>query len=184
MNSEKIRTFICIVPPKEIVKEITRVQELIKNKQFIGKITEPENLHLTLKFLGEISKETLNKIKSILSNVYFNKFEATLSKTGIFSYKKNPRIAWIKISGQGIFDLQAKIDEALSPLFKPEERFMSHLTIARIKYVKNKQDFIKTINSLPLKKLSFQINEFKLIKSELAPLGPKYTTLKTYKSVQ
>jgi len=45
------------------------------------------------------------------------------------------RIAWIKVEGVGIWELQKRIDEALEDLFKKEERFMSHLTIARIKYV-------------------------------------------------
>ena len=177
---EKIRAFICIDFPQEIIKEITRIQSVLKNKLFTGKLTEPENLHLTLKFLGELSPQQLSNVKSALKKIIFPEFEASLAETGTFSFRKSPRIAWIKVGGKQIFQLQKEIDQSLEKLFPKEQRFMSHLTIARIKYVKDKQDFIDYIENLPLKKLKFTVREFKLKSSELLPLGPKYTTIKTY----
>jgi len=176
----KTRTFIAIDLPDEIIKQIEKLQSLISKKKFTGKLTEPENLHLTLKFLGEISQQKLNQIKSPLEKIIFPEFQAKLSTTGTFNFKNQPRIAWIKVSGRQVFDLQKEIDQALQPLFKPEHQFMSHLTIARIKYTKTPQDLIQTIKTLPLKKLSFPITEFKLKSSELKPMGPVYKTLKTY----
>jgi len=57
MENKLIRAFIAIDFPDEVVKEIARVQEVLGKRQFTGKMTEPENLHLTLKFLGEIDWE-------------------------------------------------------------------------------------------------------------------------------
>lgn len=179
----KIRTFISIELPDEIIEEAMRLQSLLKNKKFTGKLTEPENLHLTLKFLGELSQEQLSKVKSKLKKIVFPEFQATLTETGTFNFKSQPRIAWLKVSGKQIFQLQKEIDEALSHLFPKEQRFMSHLTIARVKYVKDKQGFIESVQKLPLKKLKFQIKEFELKSSELKPMGPIYKTLAVYKLI-
>ena len=178
------RTFICIDFPDEIIKETARLQSLIKKQKFVGKLTELENLHLTLKFLGEISEEKLERVKYSLQEIKFPIFQAHLEKTGTFSYKKQPRIVWLKIAGRQIYELQKKIDETLSKEFPKEERFMSHLTIARIKYVKTPENFINHVEKLSVKKLSFQVEEFKLCSSELTRQGPVYTTLETYKLME
>jgi len=182
MNSEQtplVRTFICIDFPSEVIKEIARIQTLIDKQNFTGKLIELENLHLTLKFLREISLETLNKVKHALSNIEFPILDLKLNQVGTFNFKGKPRIAWIKVTGN-IFELQKQIDETLSKLFPPEERFMSHLTLARIKYVKNKEGFIDYISKIKPKQIKFQINKFKLKSSELKPAGPIYTTLEEY----
>ncbi len=178
---ENIRAFICITFQNEIIKEITRIQSLVSKTKFTGSLTAPENLHLTLKFLGEIPPEKLEEVKALLSNIKFNPFETSLQHTGTFSHHKKPRITWMKISSKPLFDLQKQIDETLSPLFQKEERFMSHLTLARIKYVKSPPNFIKYINQIKPKKLKFQVSSFKLISSDLKPLGPNYSLIEEYK---
>jgi RNA 2',3'-cyclic 3'-phosphodiesterase len=180
---EKLRAFIAIEFPDEVVKEIARLQGLLGNKKFTGKLTELGNLHLTLKFLGEISGEKLEEVKKALSEIKFGKFEAGLSWAGTFSFRKNPRIVWVKLGGKGVFDLQASIDAALEKIgFAREERFMSHLTLARIKYVKDKQDFVDYVDGLNVKKIKFEVSDFKLKKSDLKISGPVYTTIGEYKS--
>jgi RNA 2',3'-cyclic 3'-phosphodiesterase len=181
-KKQKLRAFISIDFPNEIIKEIARIQSLIKNKPFTGKITELENLHLTLKFLGEINKSSLDKVKALLSKIVFPKFEASLKEAGTFSHHGIPKIVWIKVSGK-IFDLQQEIDESLEKIFPKELRFMSHLTIARIKYVKDKKDFQNHVKNLSVKPIKFPITNFKLKSSELTPFGPKYKTIRTYRLI-
>ena len=174
------RAFIAIDPPPEVVKEIARLHPLVQNKKFTGKLTELENLHLTLKFLGEISEETLKKTEELLTQIKFNAFETKLQNAGTFVSHKKPKIVWIKIAGKEIFQLQKQIDISLSTLFPPENRFMSHMTIARVRYVEDKQDFITYINNLTLKPIRFRVTSFKLKSSIPQPLGPHYTVLKEY----
>ncbi|MBI2451631.1 RNA 2',3'-cyclic phosphodiesterase [Candidatus Pacearchaeota archaeon] len=183
MNNEKTRTFISIEFPDEVIKEVARIQNLIKNKKFTGKITELENLHLTLKFLGEINNENLNRVKKLLSEIKLKEFEAKLTELGTFSYRGAPKIVWIKVGGEGIFNLQKQIDVVLTSLLKPEERFMSHLTIARIKYVKDIKDFYNYIENISVKPIKFSVKSFKLKYSELKPLGPVYKTIKEFKAI-
>jgi len=174
--TEKVRAFICINFPDEIIKEITRVQSLIN--LFTGKLTEPENLHLTLKFLGDLDAKKLTIIQERLQGIKFPKLNTKLKKTGTFSFKKEPKIIWIKITG--LNNLQKEIDKSLRDLFPEEKKFMGHTTIARVKFVKDKIYFKKHIENLPLKKINFEISKFYLKKSELTPQGPIYTEISSF----
>src|SRR3989344_1021269 len=94
------RVFICLPVSYEVVKEIAGIQEKLGKKlQFIGKATELENLHLTLKFLGEISADTLEKVKERLNGINFTEIKLKLGHVGAFSYKNQPSIEWIKVLG-------------------------------------------------------------------------------------
>ena len=179
-SSTKVRAFVSIEFPDEVVKEVARVEEILGKKQFTGKLTELENLHLTLKFFGEIEESKLNEIRKRLRKIEFGKFEANLQRIGTLGKRGNVRIVWIKVAGKEIFDLQKKIDASLNGLFKVEESFTSHLTVARIKYVKDPKDFINYVNSIGLKKVKFSIKSFKLKSSELKPLGPIYGDIELF----
>jgi 2'-5' RNA ligase len=175
-----MRTFISIDLPREAIAEIERIQMIIKKKNiFTGKFTEPENLHITLKFLGEISDETLEKVKKALKEIKFPEFEAKLGDAGIFS-ESFIRIIWVKLNGKGNFDLQKQIDEKLKDIFPVESRFMSHITIARVKKVPDKPGFLKYLESIKPKEIKFLVNEFSLKKSELKSEGPVYSDIEVY----
>ncbi len=174
------RAFICLEMPEEVVKEIARVQELILKRKFVGKMTELENLHLTLKFLGEIDEEKIGRVKEILSKVDFSEFESKLGEIGIFSYNRNPKIVWVKINGKVIWEIQKKIDEYLSDLFDKEERFMNHMTIARVKYVNDKDNFSSYVKNINVKSLSWNVTNFKLKKSILSERGPIYEDIESF----
>lgn len=177
---KKQRCFISLDLPENVIDEIKRIQKLIKEKKlFDGKITESENLHLTLKFLGEIDEDVLEKVNERLNELIFKGFEARLGKIGVFS-KKRIRIIWIELLGQGVFELQKKIDEALEGLFEKEYRFMSHITIARVKRVYDEKGFLEYLNGLKGKKIQFKVNEFYLKKSELFENGPVYEEILEY----
>ena len=81
-----MRCFIGIDLPSSAIKEIERLQNIIK-PHFTGKITESKNLHLTLKFLGEINNDTLKKIKKKLFLIKSQPLELYLDKLGVFSKK-------------------------------------------------------------------------------------------------
>src|SRR3989338_3145812 len=170
------RAFIAIEMPSEIVREVTRVQEVLGKKRFQGKMTEPENLHLTLKFLGEIDEKKAEEVREEMRKIKSREFEARLGETGIFSLRGMPRIVWAKIGGKGIFELQKQIDNAMEKIgFVKEERFMSHMTIARIKYVRDKKDFAEYARKISFREIKWKVREFSLKKSELLHKGPVYT---------
>lgn len=175
------RCFICLELSRDCIEYIEEIQGIIKKKNlFYGKLTEPENLHLTLKFLGEISDEQIKEIQKRLSKIKFSPFEANLGEIGSFSARAL-RILWIKLQGKGVFDLQIEVDKALEGLFPKEARFMSHLTIARIKKVNDMNIFKEYIQGMKIKKIKFKVNDFIFKKSELRPDGPIYTDIERYK---
>jgi len=183
---KKIRTFIALDLPREVINEIKRVQEFIKKKKlFDGKLVEPENLHLTLKFLGEIDEDKINEVKNRLKGIKFEGFEVGFGDIGVFSskYKKYIRVIWVKLNGKAVWDLQKKIDEVLEGLFEREHRFMGHITIARVKRVYDRQGFLEYIQNLSLRKIKFKVDNFFLKKSELKPEGPFYKDLAKYKLI-
>lgn len=179
-KQEVVRCFIALDFPREIVSEIERVQkELDKKKMFIGKLAEPENLHLTLKFLGEIEPEKIEKIKLKLGEIKLEKFMGYLGELGVFS-SNFIKIVWARILGKKVEELQKQIDEKLEGLFEKEERFMSHLTIARVKKVKDKKVFLQELEKINVKNLGFSVEKFYLFKSELKETGSVYTVLEEF----
>ena len=185
MEQKSKRCFIALDLPRNVIKDIKKIQELIKKKKlFDGKLVEPENLHLTLKFLGEIDDKKIDEIKERLKEIRFNEFEVHLGKIGVFPSKYNSyiRVIWIELLGKNIWDLQKQIDESLSDLFDKERRFMSHITIARIKRVYDRNGFLEYLKKINIPKLKFNIDKFFLKKSELFETGPVYKDIMTYGS--
>lgn len=179
-KNNKMRAFIALDLPREAINHIKDIQKLIEKQNiFTGKFTEHENLHLTLKFLGEIEENKVKEIKKKLQEVKFPAFEAELGEAGVFS-KKFIKIIWIKLEGK-VFGLQKEIDEALKELFQPEQRFMSHITIARVKNVPDRKKFLDYIKNIKAKKIKFKVEKFFLKKSELKPEGPVYEDIGEYK---
>jgi 2'-5' RNA ligase len=172
---QNIRTFIAIELPEEIKKEIQKISKNFEG-EFIGKFTDPEKLHLTLKFLGEISEEQVEEVKKRFENFKFKKFEAVLDSVGVFS-PKFVKILWAHISGEEMIELQKEIDDKLKDLFPMEERFMSHVTIARVKQLKDKIGFLKKLKKIKFEKKRFPVDRFFIKKSTLSEKGPVYEDL-------
>lgn len=172
------RCFIALEFPREIINEIRLIQKRIGNKfVFTGKFTEPENLHLTLKFLGEINEGKILEVKKRLKKVHVSEFVCSLGRVGVFS-KARPKIVWVGLKGAD--KLQKEIDSELDSLFRKENRFMSHVTIARVRYVREKKEFVEYLNCLKGKE-EFKVNKFYLKESELKPYWPEYRDIESYK---
>ena len=180
--SKKVRCFVAIDLSKEAVDEIIKIQELlVAENLFSGKITKPENLHLTLKFLGEIDNEQLELVKQKLKEIKFNPFTCSLGQAGVFD-PKHIKIIWLTLIGDGVNFLQQKVDEALKDIFIPEKRFMSHITIARVKSVENNNRLINFLNEIDYNRIQFLVDRFILKESKLKPEGPVYNDIEQFRS--
>lgn len=170
-----MRIFISIDIPESIKNKIKEIQEQLPD--FSGKKTEPGNLHLTLKFFGEVDEEKLERIKRRLSEVRFEKFETEIDSIGIFS-EKFIKIIWLHLINCD--KLQKDIDEKLKDLSEPEKRFMGHLTIARVKSIKDRKLFLEQLKEIKIPKVKFLVDNFRLKESVLTEKGPVYETLEEY----
>ena len=180
-DKQLTRAFICVDFPEEVIVEVARIEELLNKKKFIGKVTELENLHLTLKFLGEMEENKLSLLKERLSNIKNQKFNLTLLPMGIFPDVNNPRIMWVGIKKEEkLFELQRKIDESTIDLSNESMSFAAHLTLGRIKLIKNKKEFLKQFEEIKIEDLNFKIKKFALFKSKTMREGPRYEILEEY----
>ncbi len=167
-----MRTFIAIEIPKHVKEQIVKIQNSLP--EFTGKKTERENLHLTLKFLGEIDEKKLDEVKRRLKKINLKSFETEIKGIGMFS----ERIIWLHMTS--CEELQREVDEKLSDTFEKEKRFMSHLTIARIKSVRNKKEFLEEIKKIKIPEMKFPVKNFNLKKSKLSRNGPVYEDIEVY----
>lgn len=175
------RTFISIDLPKEIKDYLFELQKQLA-KQISAKIkwTAKKNLHLTLKFLDEITEQQLEQVKNSLKEIKFNTFKTSLNQIGFFPNIKKPNILWLNLHPpKEIIQLQQQIDQETLNISTKQQDFKTHLTLGRIKLLKKP---IKPQEIQQPQNKTFQINSFQLMKSTLTKDGPRYTILETYNS--
>jgi 2'-5' RNA ligase len=179
-----MRCFIAIDLPDEIKSRIFHEFEKLPKSLFKGKITKKENLHLTLKFLGDITKDEVEKIKSRLKETKLEKFNCKIGKTGFFD-ENHARILWVELESNSnqLHNLQKLIEEKLPEFRVDNKEFNSHITTARIKSTTNKEMFLKEIKKIHFKDLEFEITNFYLMKSELKREGANYKVIEKYSLV-
>jgi 2'-5' RNA ligase len=172
-----MRLFISIDLPDELKEKIVAIINEIKKLNVIdGNFTKPAQLHLTLKFLGETSREKVDKIKTTLEEIAArtSKFNIILQGLGHFDHK----ILWAGgPDNNDLKNLAYIIDSELSKLgFEKETReFAIHLTLARVRYWKDKTKFSELLEKYSSEVFGkFTVRELKLMKSTLTSTGPVY----------
>lgn len=183
-----MRTFIAIELPQEVRGSLSQLQNQLKTTGADVKWVEPKNIHLTLKFLGDIDDERLDKIKTILEDTVENKNTYLLRLSSIGAYPKinYPRVIWIGAEeGDNQTQEIAKIlEEKISKIGIPKETrpYSSHITIGRVRSSLNRQKLVWNLcaleNKLSEENLEFWVNKITLFKSTLTPKGPIYEVLK------
>ena len=182
--SDTIRAFIAIELPQEIIAFIHKIQEGLRSYGFKARWVRPENIHLTLKFLGDINSEDIKKAGDAIISAAGENASMSLGAKGIgvFPGVKRPRVIWTGIAGQTkeLADLQKTLDGKLETIGFPKEKrpYKGHLTIARIK---GKVDAKRLIDAMTefgrLESKTFMAEEVVLFKSKLKPSGAVYTKL-------
>ena len=192
MPAQTIRTFIALELENNTKDFITNIQNKLKESDSLkAKWIESNNLHLTLKFLGDTHKETLDQIKDRLNNsLKKNKpFKCNLSEIGTFPNERFIKVLWIGID-QGkdkLKNLSNIINDELYKLgFKKEEKeFKTHITICRPKQILDQDNLQKTFQEInkSFKPLEFTASRITLFESQLSPQGPTYFSLFSYNLV-
>jgi 2'-5' RNA ligase len=173
-----MRCFIAINLPKEVKEKIDKIIKKLPEKG-IKKVAS-KNLHLTLKFLGETN--LIEEVEDKLDEIKFERFVVKLKRIGCFPNKNFIKVVWIGVEegGEEVKELQRKIDDKLADLFKKEKNFEPHLTIARIKFLKDKNKFYEELEKIQFE-ASFEIESFELMKSILQREGPIYKIVRSFK---
>ena len=175
-----MRTFIAVEIPKNIQNEIGNYVSSIKGLFDNVKWVSPENLHLTIKFLGEVNESDLKNINDCIAKTVldFSPFTMGFSNIDFFPSRSNPRVIWIGTDGgeHNLLDIFQEFENCLENIgFNRETRtFSSHLTIGRVKRYK-RITVPKDLKEFELVK--FNVKKIALIKSTLTPSGPIYEKL-------
>ena len=180
----KLRAFIAIELPEKIQGDIRNLQRAFASHGLKIRWVTPVNLHLTIKFLGDIAPSEMESLGRILSDTaaIHPMFDLLPQGIGVFPNIRRPRIIWAGIAGQThiLRFIWKSVENALVPLgFAAEKRpYRGHLTIGRVKThmdqgrlvtaLRTHQDFVSE---------SFIVRRLVMFKSELCPNGPVYTKL-------
>jgi len=193
------RCFLAIDIDQDLVQKIEGVQKEFKKTNNNVKYVEKENLHFTLKFFGNITdnkivniKEAINTVltkvesSSIDNSYYANnqaKTELAIEGIGTFPNKNYMKVLWIGTKNNNFLtNLQKELDLEFEKLgFKKEKNFKTHLTIGRIRNLKDKKEFKLKIEELQDINIgTMNISKISLKKSELTPKGPIYSDIETF----
>ena len=178
-----MKVFVSVGLPTEVKDELYKVQKLISPSLAKIKWVPKKNLHLTLKFIGEV--ENINEIHEKLSEIKFKPFNIKLGKfemrsKGKYTNKNYSALLWSNVEPHDkIIELQQEVD---SELFSGYQKFLPHITLGRIKMVKKEKEFLELIKGIEIKPIEFEVNSFQLMQSKLSKDGSKYFVLKEYKA--
>lgn len=185
-SSNLIRTFIAIkVERPEIVERVRSLQEDLARYGLKAKPVEPENLHITLKFIGEVPPAKVEAIKRQLQQIEFPKFYIEFQGVGGFPSLSRARVLWIGVSkgSEKLVEMSEIVEKSLlkTGIPRSSKSFHPHLTIARVKAPLNQR----------LKKIldehkdavfgGMDVEKFFLMRSVLTSRGPIYSELASYK---
>lgn len=183
-----LRAFIAVNLSGEILQRIDGVSQDLKArlKNIPIRWVPVENIHLTLKFLGNVSSANLEILKDILGKVASNHSECDISVGGIGAFPKtyNPRVIWIGMEvSQELITLQHNLEIETARLGYSRERrpFSPHLTFGRVSRNASAQDVHKIAGVLEDYKVGFlgadRLNTVYLYRSDLKPDGAVYTPI-------
>ncbi len=179
-----MRIFIGIKLDDTVLDAMEKFLKPFKKINSPMKWTKRENLHITLKFIGDVPDETYSKIESRLTNTDFNTGPIDIKFTGCgkFGKGRDMNIFWIGMEKNEILeDMFNRIENSLEKTGIPKEtrKFKPHITVARNKKSFNFKSFFQLIDDNSERLISeFTITGFQVFKSKLAPEGPIYTVLK------
>ncbi len=174
-----MRLFVAVFPPLKLREEALRTARSLLPGDRI-RWSRPENVHLTLKFLGDVDEEKLDEVHTTLESLCADHtpFDTRTAGLGAFPSARRARILWAGVRGAGFEELRslaADLDDAIASLgFEREERpYTPHLTLGRVRGQPGNLD------PLPedAENSGFRVRQVELVESTLTPKGAVYQTV-------
>jgi 2'-5' RNA ligase len=183
--SEEWRTFCAIELSDEVrvqlQEHMRRLREAVPDAS--ASWSRPENVHLTLKFFGNIPTQDVTRISAAAARVaeQFSSFQIRIGGTGVFPRRSRPQVLWVGVedSSNSLSDLQQSLEEefAREGFAKEDRGFRPHLTIARLRRPEDARQLAEAHIQTKFSFIEVPVNEFVLFRSELSPKGSRYTTI-------
>ena len=184
--SELIRSFLAFdIENDDVRKRLSSVQTRLVQTGADVKLVETENIHVTMRFLGNVSIGMIEKIFEEMKKTEFKPFNVQIQGVGVFPSLSYPRVVWAGITEgeEQLRNVFTQIETRLRALgFAPDPKgFSPHLTIARVRSGRNKTQLAEFVNKNASHKFgTIKAECLTLKKSTLSPKGPTYYTLKEF----
>ncbi len=183
MKEDLLRVFIAIeIKNRDVLGSLIKVRDLIASSGADVKPVEDENIHLTLRFIGEVPRSTVEEVCKILTNLNHSKFDMHVKGIGVFPTIHRPRVVWAGVvdGASEVVKLHDLVEKELRRLRIPADReeFTPHITLLRVKSGRGVDRLVKIIEEF--KDADFgttPVERVVLKKSTLTPRGPIYTDL-------
>ncbi|WP_158058369.1 RNA 2',3'-cyclic phosphodiesterase [Halorussus halophilus] len=182
-----MRLFVSIDLPDELTAEVRALQEEFSGASGLN-FTDPAQVHVTLKFLGDVSRGQLPRVKNAvrraLSKTDVEPFEASFEGLGVFPGLGYINVVWLGV-GDGSEEM-TKLHEAIEPEvtrlgFDPEDHdFTPHVTLARMEHAGGKEMVQENVEELAPTVGRMQVSEIRLTESTQTEAGPEYTTVESF----
>ena len=174
-----MRTFIAIDLPEPLHVALAEAQKTFRGVSPEARWTRPEGIHLTLKFLGEISDAQLRQVVEALHGIGpFEAFPLELKGFGFFPQARRPRVFWVGVEAPPVLaELAERVECAMEKVgFRREQRpFTPHLTLARFNIPRPQPALEAAVASREAASLGrCEVSEFFLFESKLSPQGAQY----------
>ena len=187
-----IRVFIAVELPAELKKELSEVEgQIKKNSPPVVKWVDPNNIHITLKFLGEISEDSIEELMPAIEEAAqgIQPFKLEVREVGAFPNLERVQVLWVGVKGEleKITQLQKNIELTTEQLGFPRESraFSPHLTLGRVcdeARPNERQRLCKLLADTTFAALhNVNVAAVNLMKSQLTPTGPIYTCIGSVK---
>jgi RNA 2',3'-cyclic 3'-phosphodiesterase len=178
-----LRCFIAIEIPEAVKNAIADSVGSLKRAGADVKWVSPEHIHLTLQFLGTTEESLIPEIKEALGKILspYAPFYIKISSVGCFPDGRRPRVIWVGLEeSRTLINLQRDIAAGMMRFgYQKEERdFTPHVTIGRVKSLRNTGDMLRRLEEIKATSFSdFEVQNITLMKSELTPSGAIYYSL-------
>lgn len=181
--SDRVRAFIAVeIRDRALLERLVEVQDMIRRTGADVKLVEAENIHVTLRFLGEVLQSQVMQVIDSMKELSFKKIEMELRGLGAFPDLRYMNVIWVGIT-RGAPEL-ASLSREIEPMVRaagvPSERrgFSSHITIARVRSRRGKEQLTQIVSEKTDENFgSMPVESIVLKKSVLMPQGPIYSNI-------
>ncbi|MCL6472495.1 MAG: RNA 2',3'-cyclic phosphodiesterase [Firmicutes bacterium] len=179
-----MRLFVGIELPSHLKHVLYNISEPLRSQLSNTRWVSPENIHLTLKFLGSTEDEKLDEIVNAIENAIknFRKFYFSLDSVGGFPSSRKARVLWVGIShgSSELIELSKAIEESLAPLgFEIEKKpFKPHITLARIRIPTSIESAATQMPSGEISGRVVNVDGITIFQSRLKPTGAEYEAIR------
>jgi RNA 2',3'-cyclic 3'-phosphodiesterase len=182
---ERLRAFLAFEVSEEVKGNLVGVEEEMRETRADVKVVERENLHFTVKFLGEIPESAVSEIDTRVRAVPLHRMEVSVRGLGAFPDARRPRVVWAGVAPSdlpGFAEAGRRVIEATEGVGESDEReYHPHITVARVRSPRNHEALAALLRQCSAREFGrTPITALKLKSSTLTPRGPTYRDVSVY----